>query len=100
MLLACYRFSRLSALSSGSGHIKPRYLRAPVPVHFPTQQEMPESAVHLRVRTALFLILERALRGRAFVGSDQFVYWDPTSPQACLSPDVFVRLGGPFTLPK
>jgi hypothetical protein len=29
------------------------------------------------------------------IGSDQFVYWDATSPSACLAPDVFVRLGGP-----
>lgn len=59
---------------------------------------MPETSVHLRLRTALFLILERELRGRAFVGSDQFVYWDPTDPKACLAPDVLVRLGGPVEL--
>lgn len=60
---------------------------------------MPESALHLRLRTALFLILEGELKGRAFVGSDQFVYWDPTDPKACLAPDAFVRMGGPLSLP-
>ncbi len=61
---------------------------------------MPESPFHLRVRTALFLVLDSKLRGKAFVGSDQFIYWDGGDPRACLAPDVFVRLGGPFTLPK
>jgi len=70
-----------------------------VPIHFPSDESMPESAVHLRLRTALFLVLEGKLRGRAFVGSDQFVYWDPTDPKACLAPDAFVRLGGPSGLP-
>jgi Uma2 family endonuclease len=49
-------------------------------------------------RACLYLILEWRLRGRAFVGSDQFVYWDPTDPRSCLAPDVFVRLGGPDEL--
>jgi hypothetical protein len=29
------------------------------------------------------------------VGSEQFVYWDPTDPKQCLSPDVLVWTGGP-----
>jgi hypothetical protein len=62
------------------------YLRDPVPIHFPSHAEMPESAVHLRLRTALFLVLDANLRGRAYVGSDQFVYWDPTDPKACVAP--------------
>jgi hypothetical protein len=56
--------------------------------------------VHLRVRTALFLVLDGRLRGKAFVGSDHFVYWDAGDPRACVAPDVFVRMGGPFTLPR
>ena len=59
---------------------------------------MPESALHLRLRTALFLILDQRLGGQAYVGSDQFVYWDPTNPKACLAPDAFVRFGGPREL--
>ncbi len=68
-------------------------------LYFPAAAGVPETAVHLRLRTALFLVLEGKLRGRAFVGSDQFVYWDPTDPRACIAPDAFVRLGGPFSLP-
>jgi Putative restriction endonuclease len=77
-----------------------RYLREPRPLHFPSEECVPETPVHLRLRTALFLILDGKLRGKAFVGSDQFVYWEAGNPRACLAPDVFVRMGGPFTLPK
>ena len=72
-----------------------RYLRAPVPIHFPVQDVMPESGVHLEVRTALFLLLRTEFAGRAFVGSEQFLYWDPVDPTACVAPDVMVRLGAP-----
>jgi hypothetical protein len=71
------------------------YLRAPVPLHFPTGEEMPEGGVHLELRTALYLILRGELAGRAFVGSEQFLYWDPTNPKKCLAPDLMVRLEGP-----
>ncbi len=75
-----------------------RYVRPPAPLHFPVEERLPESPVHLRIRTALFLVLERRLRGKAFVGSDQFVYYEPHNPRACLAPDAFVRLGGPTEL--
>jgi hypothetical protein len=71
------------------------YLRAPVPLHFPTDEEVPEGGVHLELRTALYLILRGELAGRAFVGSEQFLYWDPADPNKCLAPDVMVRLQGP-----
>src|SRR5262245_18065560 len=73
-----------------------RYLRSPAPLFFPVEELVPETNVHLRVRTALFLVLDRELRGRAFVGSDQFLYWDATAPKACLAPDIIVRVGGPL----
>jgi Uma2 family endonuclease len=72
-----------------------KYLRTPVPVHFPEAELVPESKRHLDQRTALYQILTLAFRERAQIGSDQFVYWDPTDPRKCLSPDVFVRLGAP-----
>lgn len=70
-----------------------KYLRAPVPVHFPEAELVPEGKVHLEQRTALYQILKFAFGEHAQVGSDQFVYWDPTDPRNCLAPDVFVRLG-------
>jgi Uma2 family endonuclease len=72
-----------------------KYLRTPVPVHFPEAALVPESKRHLDQRTALYQILTFAFRDRALIGSDQFVYWDPTDPRQCLAPDVFVRFGAP-----
>ncbi len=70
-----------------------RYLRAPLPVHFPEAALMPESKRHLRQRTILYQILDLAFAEGAAIGCDQFVYWDPTDPSQCLAPDAFVRLG-------
>ncbi len=75
-----------------------RHLRAPVPLHFPESAEMPESKVHLLVRTFLFQLLRHALGPGHSVGSEQFVYWMPTNPRRCLAPDVFVKLGVDDTL--
>jgi len=72
-----------------------RYLRAPVPVRFPESEHVPETGVHLRLRTALWSMLRLALGHRAMVGSDQFLYWDPTDPRQCLAPDVLAWLGAP-----
>jgi hypothetical protein len=72
-----------------------RYLRAPAPLRFPAEAEMPETRRHLEQRTALFEIVRDAFGDRATVGSEQFVYWDPTDPTQCCAPDLFVRLGVP-----
>lgn len=74
-------------------HPRAQYLRKPEPVVFPVEAEVPESRRHLELRTALYLILKYALRNQGTVGSDQFVYWDPTNPRACLAPDAFFKLG-------
>lgn len=70
-----------------------KYVREPVPVRFPEFAEVPESKRHLKQRTLLYQMLDLAFADRAAVGSDQFVYWDPTDPSQCLAPDVFLRLG-------
>lgn len=75
-----------------------RYLRPPVGVHFPEQAEVPEGKRHLQLRTLLFQFLELAFAHEAGIGCDQFVYWDPTDPRACLAPDGFVRFGQPDDL--
>jgi len=74
---------------------KRRYLRAPVPVHFPESESVPETGVHLRLRTALWSMIRLAIGDRVMVGSDQFLYWDPTDPKQCLAPDVLVWHGAP-----
>lgn len=62
-------------------------------LHFPESAEVPESTWHLRLRTTVYLFLKHAFESVAIIGSDQFVYWDPTNPRACLAPDAFVRFG-------
>jgi hypothetical protein len=71
-----------------------RYKRAPRPIHFPTEETVPETRRHLILRTLLFSVL-RTFGDRACAGSEQFVYWDPTNPSRCLAPDAFLRLGVP-----
>jgi hypothetical protein len=64
-----------------------------VPLHFPVEETVPESRRHFKARCVLCDSVERELRGRALVASDQFLYWDPTSPKQCLAPDLAVRRG-------
>jgi Uma2 family endonuclease len=78
---------------------KRSYVRPPIPIHFPDSAEMPETGVHLEVRTALYLLVRDFVGQQGAVGSEQFVYWDPSDPRQCLAPDLIVRLGatpGPF----
>jgi len=70
-------------------------VRAPAPLSFPVAEAVPETAWHLDARTALYQSVRRELEGRALVGSDQFVYWDPTNPKKSLAPDLAVRRGAP-----
>jgi Uma2 family endonuclease len=65
------------------------------PLHFPVSLEVPESTRHFRLRTLLFQFLKYAFEDAAMIGSDQFVYWDPTNPRVCLAPDAFVCFGTP-----
>jgi hypothetical protein len=75
-----------------------RYLRPPRPLHFPVEESVPETGRHLHARTALFLLVWDAFKDSAAVGSEQFIYWDPTDPKKCCAPDLFVRLGSPHTV--
>jgi Uma2 family endonuclease len=72
-----------------------RYVRAPEPIVFPEEEEVPEGLAHMLVRTFLFQLLRFALGPEHSVGSDQFVYWNASDPKRKLSPDVFVRLQVP-----
>jgi Uma2 family endonuclease len=74
-----------------------RYVRAPEPIVFPEEEEVPEGLPHLLARTFLFQLLRFALGPAHSVGSDQFVYWLATNPNRKLAPDVFVRLHVPQT---
>lgn len=72
-----------------------RYVRPPQPIYFPCSEEVPETNRHLELRTALYQILKHELEARATIGSDQFVYYDPTNAKKKLAPDAFVKLGPP-----
>ena len=64
-----------------------------VAVHFPDSAEMPEGTWHFELRSIVYDFLTLAFGDVAAIGSDQFVYWDPTNPRVCLAPDAFVCLG-------
>jgi len=68
-------------------------VRAPVPLHFPTEAEMPETTLHLVLRTFLFQLLRFAFGQSCCVGSDQFVYWRASDPKTRLAPDAFLKRG-------
>jgi Uma2 family endonuclease len=80
-------------VSENQRNVARRYLREPRPLFFPVDELMPETRRHLEVRTALFQSLKSAFGDTAVLGSEQFVYWDPTDPKACCAPDVMLRLG-------
>jgi Uma2 family endonuclease len=66
---------------------------APLSPHFPDYAEVPESTRHFELRSLLYEFLTLAFGEVATIGCDQFVYWDPSNPRVCLSPDAFVRFG-------
>jgi Uma2 family endonuclease len=90
MLIAESASDKLDAKKRGQ-----QYVRPPQPIHFPASEEMPETNRHLELRTILYLILKRAFKERATIGSEQFVYYDPTNAKKNLAPDVFVKLDIP-----
>jgi len=53
---------------------------------------VPEGYFHQIMRAFLFQLLQFVLGEEHTVNSDQFVYWDASSPRSCLAPDVCVRL--------
>ncbi|HVY24989.1 MAG TPA: Uma2 family endonuclease [Polyangiaceae bacterium] len=70
-----------------------RYLREPVPLVFPTDEEVPEHKLHVELRTALYQLIQLALGDHVIVGTEQFVYFDAANPQRRLAPDVMVWVG-------
>ena len=71
------------------------HLTSPRPLLFPTDAEAPVSTDHFDQRTALYLVLRRLFDASAWVGSNQFVYFDASDPNRSVAPDVFLRRGGP-----
>lgn len=63
---------------------------------YAAEDAVPESMLHLLIRTTLWALIRRHLAEqgvRAFVGSEQFVYWKQGNPVRRLAPDVYVAIG-------
>lgn len=71
---------------------RPRYLTAVTPLHFPESAEMPESELHLELRTLLYHLLKDYLGQGATVSSNQFVYYDASDPKKVVAPEVYAQL--------
>lgn len=68
-----------------------RYLEPSKPLVFPESADVPETQLHLDLRTLLYQLLSDYLGETHTVGSDQFVYWDASNPRRCIAPDVYVK---------
>jgi Uma2 family endonuclease len=64
---------------------------------FPESADVPESLLHLDLRTLLYQLLKDYLGSEATVGSDQFIYYDAADPKRVLAPDVYVQLSSQST---
>lgn len=74
-----------------------RYKRAPVPLRFPEEAQIPRGKTHLTLRTFLYQLLRLVLGPSHSVGSEQFVYFNAADPERCLAPTAFVKLNVPDT---
>ncbi len=70
--------------------------RAALPdLAYPVEDDVPETLLHLRIRTLLYHLVRRYLAYQgieALTGSDQFVYWAEGHPQRSVAPDLYVVL--------
>ncbi len=90
VLMYNHRMNRRAiAFTSGD---RPRYIEPLAPVLFPEEAELPETQLHLELRTLLYQLLSDHLGLDCTVGSDQFVYFDAANPKQSVAPDVYVRL--------
>jgi len=74
-----------------------RHVRPVQPLRFPAEEpeseRMGQGKRHLHLCHALYEMLRAVCAPEHTVGSDQFVYFDASSPKRCLAPDAFVTLG-------
>lgn len=70
---------------------RPKYVESGSGLYFPASADVPETQLHLDLRTLLYLLLSNYLGEGFTVGSDQFVYIDASNPKRCIAPDVYVK---------
>ena len=79
-------------------------MNSPTPVHYPVEDDVGETLLHLLIRTLLLDLVRRwlAVRGTpGLVGSEQFIYWVEGNPHRCVAPDLYVLFGvDPNLLPR
>jgi len=89
----------LMSMSSAVRQGRPglRYRRDVRPLHFPGEEredeKVPERLIHLRMRTALWQILQHAYGREHATGSEQFIYFNARDPRRCCAPDAWLKLG-------
>lgn len=77
--------------------------RPPAPLSFPSEEEVPETNPNFEKRVVLYQSVKAEVEATSTVGSDQFVYFDPTEVAKRCAPDLFVKLRvvrGPFDVWK
>jgi hypothetical protein len=75
-----------------------RYVEQRAPIVFPESESVPETQLHLLLRTLLYQLLQDEFGNIATVGSDQFVYFHAEDPSEALAPGVYLRLTPPTEL--
>jgi len=97
VVMGSRRYDSGEMSESAALHLQ-HYASTESPVVFPSEEKVPESTQHLKLRTLLYQVLHHAFRMEHSIGCDQFVYWSGANPRRCLAPDAFVRLGRPHEL--
>ncbi len=64
-------------------------------LHFPSSLKIPVTRRHDDLRMLLFDFLRFNFADVAWLGCNQFVYWNRSDPGSWVAPDGFVRFGGP-----
>ena len=83
---------RRSTSSAEPRELQFEYERPPEPIFFRSHERVPESKLHLVLRTLLYDFLKRAFGAHAAIGSNQFLYFRATDPKRWVAPEGFVRL--------
>lgn len=81
--------ARIIAMSSASSSAR----RRPDPTRYPVRDDMGEGSLQRFIAELLRPLVEAWLvsRGeRAFVGADQYIYWEQYNPTKSVAPDVYV----------
>jgi Uma2 family endonuclease len=83
---------RVRAMSSAA----PKLVVAEDRTVYPIEDDMGEGSLQRFISELLRMLVERWLEAqgkRAFVGADQYFYWEQHNPRECVAPDVYVLPG-------